>query len=954
MALVYEGESLTYAELNARANRLGHRLRSSGVGPDVLVGLFMECSPEMVIGLLATLKAGGAYVPLDPDYPAERLAMMLDDAQPAVVLTQAHLEKRFPDVLTPVLCVDREIGERARGDLANPVAGVLPHSLAYVIYTSGSTGTPKGAMNTHAGICNRLLWGQDTYGLRSDDRVLQKTPFSFDVSVWEFFWPLIAGARLVLARPGGHRDPLYLRRLIQDAGVTVVHFVPSMLQVFLDERDLEQCCRTLRHVFTSGEALPEQVARRCLSRLACRLHNLYGPTEASVEATYWECRPGDPPGPVPIGKPIANMKTYVLDPRLHPLPVGVAGELYLGGIGVARGYLNRPELTAERFLFDPFDSRPEARMYRTGDKVRWRRDGNIEFLGRMDDQIKLWGLRIEPGEIETALCRHSAIRQAVVEAREDRPDDQRLVAYLVTAGESPELDDKALRAFLARSLPEYLIPSAFVRLRSFPLNANGKLDRLALPAPRQDGSDRETGYVAPRDELEELLASVWRDVLGAARVGIHDDFFHLGGHSVLAAKATARASELLGIEIPPSRLFGNRTIEGLAREVSRLRLGENGRCVRAPASFAGRTDGPLPLSFAQQRLWFLDQLEDGLAAYNIPTANLVRGELDVESLRGAIEAIIARHEPLRTTFDAQDGWPSQHIHSPSRFELPVADLRDFAPESRASIAAERMRLEGDRPFNLARDLPIRALLLRLAGDEFILLVTIHHIATDGWSMTIFWRELAALYNARVRGEPAVLGELPVRYAEYAVWQRALLDEERLEQLVAFWRKRLDGLLDLDIPADRPRQHHSYRGATHRFALPPGLVNAARELARDAGATLNMVLQGAFQLLLARYCDHEDIAVGVPAAGRGRSDLEGLIGFFVNTLVVRVDLSGNPSFRQVLDRVRQSSLEAFDHQDLPFEQLVEHVRPREARARARWCARSFSSWISGRRSRIWRD
>ena len=590
VALVCGDLSLTYAELNSRANKLGRQLQSLRVGPDVLVALFVERSPEMVIGLLGILKAGGAYVPLDPEYPAERLALMLEDARPAIVLTQEHLAGRLPAGGTPVLCLDRVEEMVATHDDANPESDVGPRNLAYVIYTSGSTGVPKGVMNSHAGICNRLFWMQDVYGLTAEDRVLQKTPYTFDVSVWEFFWPLQAGAGLVLARPGGHREPSYLAGLVRDAAITIIHFVPSMLQVFLEEPGLERSCRTLRHVFASGETLPESVARRCLERLPGHLHNLYGPTEAAVDVTYWECRVGDPPGPIPIGRPIANMRVYVLDQQFQPLPVGIAGELYLGGVGVARGYLNRPELTAERFLSVSFDDHTEARLYRTGDLVRWRPDGNLEFLGRLDDQVKLRGFRIELGEIEAALGRHPAVHQAVVLLREDSPGDRRLVAYLVTSDGGGEPDDRELRAFLARSLPEHMVPSAFVTLPSFPLSSNGKLDRTALAAPNARRSDHEPGYVPPRNAVEEMLASIWQEVLGITRVGVHDHFFHLGGHSLLVVRATAQVSDRLGIEIPARSLFDTPTIAGMAEQISRLRLGDT---ITQPPMIR-QSDGPYP------------------------------------------------------------------------------------------------------------------------------------------------------------------------------------------------------------------------------------------------------------------------------------------------------------------------------------------------------------------------
>jgi amino acid adenylation domain-containing protein len=506
IALVFERQVLSYSKLHSRANRLARFLRARGVGPDVPVGLCADRSPEMVVALLGILKADGAYVPLDPDHPAERLNSIVGDAWPPLVLTQEHLLGRLDGLPVPTFCLDRDWSELEHLDDSDLTPFASPSDLAYIIYTSGSTGTPKGAMNTHKGICNRLLWMQDAYRLTSNDRVLQKTPFSFDVSVWEFFWPLLVGARLVLARPGGHRDSSYLAQLIRDAGITVLHFVPAMLQVFLEEPGLEPACITLRHVFASGEALPEPVARRCLERLPARLHNLYGPTEAAIDVTYRECRSDDPPGPVPIGRPIANMRTYVLDSQFQPVPVGVPGELFLAGVGVARGYLGRPDLTAERFLPDPFVDDPDAHMYRTGDLARWRTDGELDFLGRLDHQVKVRGFRIELGEVEAALTRVPAVRQAVVVVHEVCPGDTRLFAYIVADHDA--VDDDSIRTELARTLPEHMIPAAFVYLEALPLTSSGKVDRKALPTPEL-ARDTGTPYAPPRNPLEEIMAEIW-------------------------------------------------------------------------------------------------------------------------------------------------------------------------------------------------------------------------------------------------------------------------------------------------------------------------------------------------------------------------------------------------------------------------------------------------------------
>lgn len=563
-ALIFEDQALSYRELNRRANRLAHALQAWGVEPDVLVGVCMERSIEMVVALLAILKAGGAYVPLDPGYPQERLAYMLQDAQAPVLLTQSAIAARLPRTEAKVVSLDSDWGEERAGHDENPISGVQPDNLIYMIYTSGSTGKPKGALNIHRGLCNRLHWMQQAYRLTPDDRVLQKTPFSFDVSAWEFFWPLMTGASLVVARPGGQQDTAYLAELIERQRITTLHFVPSMLQAFLLEPDLERRCKTLRHVVCSGEALSFELQERFFARLPAALHNLYGPTEASIDVTYWECQPGQP---VTIGRPIANTRIYILDQAGHPVPVGVAGELYLGGVGLARGYHNRPDLTAERFVPDPFSKEPGARLYRTGDLARYRADGAVEFLGRIDQQVKIRGFRIELGEIEAALVQHPAIAEAVVTAREDTPGNRRLVAYIVATqeqqaeGTAPSIE--TLRSFLQEKLPYYMVPAAFVFLEALPLLPNGKVDRKALPAPDMTRPDLEKAFVAPRTPVEETLAGVWREVLGLDKVGVHDNFFDLGGASIQSLEIISKAGEA-GLQLSLEMLFEHQTIAELA------------------------------------------------------------------------------------------------------------------------------------------------------------------------------------------------------------------------------------------------------------------------------------------------------------------------------------------------------------------------------------------------------
>jgi len=571
IAVIFEDQQLTYAELNGRANQLAHYLQTLGVGPEVLVGISVERSLEMIVGLLGILKAGGAYLPLDPDYPTERLQFMLEDSQVSLLLTQQHLLESFPrssETATPkIICLDsdRQIIFQAKD--VNLENSVTTSNLAYVIYTSGSTGKPKGAMNTHLGISNRLLWMQEAYQLTAEDCILQKTPFSFDVSVWELFWTLLNGARLVFAKPNGHKDASYLVNLIQEQQVTTLHFVPSMLQIFLIEKGVENCS-SIKRVICSGEALSLELQERFFARLACELHNLYGPTEAAIDVTFWECQSDSNLKTVPIGRPITNIQIYIVDSHLQPVPVGVVGELHIGGVGLARGYLNRPELTAEKFIANPFDislRNQPSKLYKTGDLARYLPDGNIEYLGRIDNQVKIRGFRIELGEIEAVLTSHSEIREAIVTIREDVPGNKSLVAYLVPQNHQLTVHD--LRNFLSQKLPNYLIPNAFVFLDKFPLTPNGKINRLSLPAPDISQQNLGVEFVAPRTSTERELVTIWTEVLQLTKVGVYDNFFELGGHSLLATQLISRLKETFEIEFPFRYLFENLTISQLAEQV---------------------------------------------------------------------------------------------------------------------------------------------------------------------------------------------------------------------------------------------------------------------------------------------------------------------------------------------------------------------------------------------------
>jgi amino acid adenylation domain-containing protein len=942
VAAVFENQWLTYGQLNARANQLAHYLKQRGVGPEKLVGISSERSLEMVVGVMGILKAGGAYVPIDPTYPKERVAFLIKDTQVSVLLLQERLKVDLPDYDGDVVCLDSDWEVIAKNDEQNPVHNVTVENSAYVIFTSGSTGEPKGAMNTHRGICNRLLWMQDAFRLTEFDRVLQKTPFSFDVSVWEIFWPLLNGARLVIARPGGHQDNIYLANLISSQRITVLHFVPSMLQVFLEQASLEGC-GCLRIVICSGEALLFELQERFFARLGAELHNLYGPTEAAIDVTRWACERGSNRRTIPIGRPIANTQIYILDSNMQPVPIGVPGELHIGGYGLARGYLNRPELTAENFVACPFSSEPGARLYRTGDVARYLRDGNIEFLGRVDNQVKIRGHRIELGEIEATLIQNPAVSQTVVVAFDKPASDsdnlksktrtelsrsiknsKSLVAYIVPVAVSPSVTE--LHNFLKKKLPDYMIPSWFVFLDALPLTPNGKIDRNALPPPDGERPLLDQGFVEPRAEIEELVAQVWRDILKVEQVGVYDNFFELGGHSLLATRVVSRLRQNFDIDLPLRKLFELPSVAALAEHIA-IVLQDKSRNKTPPIVPVSR-DRLIPLSFSQQRLWFLHQVDPAMTAYNIPAIFHIEGPFNVGALEETLNATVARHEILRTNFAVVDGSPVQRILPSMKMLVSIADLSDI-PNGVSEARVRQLALEEARqPFDLAGDPLVRARLLRVNEQDHFLILNVHHAVLDGWSMGTLFQELGNLYEVFSEGQPVPLSPLPVQFADYAVWQRETIQGDVLAAQLDYWKRQLgDHLPALNVPADYARPAtQSFRGARQAMLLSEELTQALKELSRREGVTVFMTLLAAFNILLSRHSGQDDVIIGSTIAGRNRPEIEGLIGFFINALVLRIDLSGEPSFLELLKRVREVCLGAYTHQDLPFEKIVEAINP----------------------------
>ena len=921
VSVVDEGEVWSYRGLDEASSRLAWRLLARGVGTETPVGVALDRSAALIVALLGILKAGGVYVPLDPAYPDERLAFMLADTAAPVTLVQGPSRERFERLAGPARLLELDGGEHPP-DTSRPPVRVLPEELAYVLYTSGSTGRPKGVAVPHRAIV-RLVRETNYVQLGPGDRVAHLSNTSFDAATFEVWGALLNGATVVIVpRQAALAREELAARLRRD-GVSAMFLTAALFdQMALEE---PRSFATVRHMLFGGEAAdPAAVARVLAEGPPERLLNGYGPTESTTFATWHRVREVAPgAATVPIGLPLANTTAYVLDAGHELVPPGRAGELCLGGDGLARGYLNRPELTAERFIPDPLGGDPGARLYRTGDLVRQRGDGAIEFVGRLDQQVKIRGFRIEPGEIEAAIGSHPAVHQCVVLARRDRPGDARLVAYVVpAAGESPNA--AALRDFVKSALPDYMLPSAFVFLAVLPLTPNGKLDRGALPAPEEAGPGRD-GWVAPSGPVEGILAGIWAEVLGRERVGARDDFFELGGHSLLATQVVSRVRGVFQVELPLHRLFDEPTVEGLARAVGE-ELRRQGAAPAAPPIEPSPREGDPPLSFAQQRLWFLDQLEPGNPAYNVPWALRLQGELDLDLLRRCFHEVARRHETLRTTFASRDGVPVQVIGADAWPEPALVDLTGLAEPEREKRARWLAREEAARPFDLRRGPLLRLVLVRLEEQRHLLLLTLHHIVSDGWSLGILVREVAALYGAFSRGAASPLPELPAQYADFAVWQREWLRGEVLEAQLAYWRARLQAApRRLELPADRPRTAAPVRrGAARPFALSEPLSLELAALSRSEGATPFMTLLAAFGVLLGRVAGQEDVLIGTPVANRNRREIEDLIGFFVNTLVLRVELAGTPSFRELLASVRQTALDAYAHQDLPFERLVEEV------------------------------
>ncbi|NWA46118.1 non-ribosomal peptide synthetase [Pseudomonas reactans] len=907
-ALVWDGGSLTFAQLHTQANRLAHYLRDKGVGPDVCVAIAAERSPQLLVGLLAIIKAGGAYVPLDPDYPAERLAYMLKDSGVHLLLTQTALLEQVPSA-EGVCVIAMDSLHLDSWPTQPPGLHLHGDNLAYVIYTSGSTGQPKGVGNTHAALAERLQWMLATYQLNDTDVLMQKAPISFDVSVWECFWPLITGCRLVLAGPGEHRDPHRIAQMVQEHGVTTLHFVPPLLQLFIDEPLVAECT-SLRRLFSGGEALPAELRNRVLAQLpAVQLHNRYGPTETAINVTHWHCRAEDGERS-PIGRPLGNVICRVLDEQLNPVPLGVPGELCIGGIGLARGYLGRAGLTAERFVAD----QQGARLYRTGDRARWSADGVIEYLGRLDQQVKLRGFRVEPEEIEARMLALEGIAQAVVRVR-----DGQLIGYFTAQG---ELDEEAVKTALAAELPEYMVPALLMRLDAMPLSPSGKLDRRALPEPVWQVRE----HVEPETPLQQQIAAIWREVLGLPDIGLRDDFFALGGHSLLATQIISRTRHACDVELPLRTLFEASELGAFAEQVGLIQA--SGQRNQQTAIAKVDRSQPVPLSYSQQRMWFLWQMEPDSPAYNVGGMARLRGVLDVGRFEAALQALIMRHETLRTTFPSVDGVAYQKVSPQTGLRMDWQDFSALSETERQPRLQQLADHEAHTPFNLETGPLLRACLVKAGEQEHYLVLTLHHIVTEGWAMDIFARELSALYEAFIDERDSPLAPLPVQYLDYSVWQRQWLESGERQRQLDYWTAQLGNEHPLlELPGDRPRPPvQSHQGELYRFDLSDDLAARVRAFNAERGLTLFMTMTATLAVLLYRYSGQTDLRIGAPVANRIRPESEGLIGAFLNTQVLRCQLNGQMNVAELFEQVRHTVIEGQSHQDLPFDHLVEALQP----------------------------
>jgi amino acid adenylation domain-containing protein len=922
IAVSYEDRGLSYADLNRRSNRLARLLSRMGVGPDVIAGVCVGRGVEMLVAVLGILKAGGAYLPLDESYPAERLRYILGDARAALLLTDKSLCGRLADLGVKLVCIE-DGSEPPTEELdGNLNIELSDENLAYVIYTSGSTGMPKGVMVEHRSVVNLAMALNELIYAQYGDaklRVSLNGPLVFDTSVKQLV-QLCHGHTLNILPQAVRADGRAFVSYIEESGLDGLDCTPSQLGILIPAGVLNG---GLKHLLIAGEPIDASTWRLLAEDGRRRFYNLYGPTECTVDATVGCVN--ETPGRPNIGRPIPNANAHILDAELQPLPVGVTGVLWVGGAGVARGYLQRPDLTADKFMPDPFSGEPGMRMYKTGDLARYLPDGNIEYIGRVDDQVKLRGFRIEVGEVEALINGHPGVKQCAVTLREDRPGDRRLVAYAIPSDDNAlSIDD--LKIYLKRHLADYMVPSAFVILGSLPLTVNGKIDRGALPKPESPADERREDYLLPSPQYD-LLSDIFTRVLGVEAPGINDNFFELGGHSLLATQLLMEVEKVFRVSLPLRTFFDNPTLAGIGEAIDAATYSQPG--FYAPPLEPTAREQYLPLSYAQKWIWYLlEHQRAGSEVYNIPFALRLGGSFNYEAMEQSLCEVMRRHETLRTLFKVINGERMQTILPPAPFALSIVDLSALPRVEREATAMALANEEAGRAFDLTRDFPLRARVLRLAEDDQIFLLTIHHVASDGWSDRVLAQELTALYKAFSNGKASPLPDLRVQYVDYALWQRRWLQGEALDALRSYWNEQLSGApLTLELRTDRPRPSiQTFCGTALAIKLPLDLTDRLREICRREQTTMFMTLLAAFGILLRRHSNQDRILIGTPVAARNRPEIEGVIGFFANNLIIHADLSSDPTLREAIARVREASLAAFAHQDMPFVLLVEEFQP----------------------------
>jgi amino acid adenylation domain-containing protein/non-ribosomal peptide synthase protein (TIGR01720 family) len=928
IAVVFNDQKFTYQELNHRANKIAHYLQSLGVDPEGLVGICVERSVEMVVGSLGILKAGGAYVPLDPTYPEERLSFMLADSQVQVLLTQEKFVAGFTESGVKTVCLDTD-WEFINHHQENPTSKVTAENLAYVIYTSGSTGTPKGVAVPHRAV-NRLVCNTNYVQLDKSDAyggklcIAQASNASFDAATFEIWGALLHGARLVIIPQNVVLSPQHFAAYIREQGISVLFLTTALFNQLASI--VPQAFKDVRYLLFGGEAVdPKSVKAVLRNGAPQRLLHVYGPTESTTFSCWYLVEDvAEGATNLPIGRPISNTQIYILDSKLQPVPIGTSGELYIGGDGLARGYLNRPELTQEKFIPNPFEDAGSKKLYKTGDLARFLSDGNIIFIGRVDNQVKIRGFRIELGEIEALLSQHPDVRQAVVIAREDIPGDKRLVAYIVL-NQKPEGNVTTLKRFLEEKLPNYMVPAVFVILDSLPLTPNGKVDRRNLPASDRSRPNLEETFVAPRNPIEEKLALIWAELLGLEQIGANDNFFHLGGHSLIATQMLSRVREVFQVELSFHQIFENPTIGSVAQLIQQ---GQGEQQWQRPAIERIPHEGLLPVSFAQERVYFIQQLAPESSAYQFQATLRFHARLNIAVLQQCLNEIVLRHEIFRTTYPAVNGRLFQVIHPHQPISFTVIDLQSFPEAERETEAQRLVEAEVQKPLDLNQLPLVRWVLLKLSDQEHLLLHIEHHMVHDGWSFNVFLGELVELYQAFSLGNPSPLTEPLLQFADFAYWQRQWVKSQEAQAQLAYWQQKLSGSSPLlELPLDRPRPaEQTYNGNQIRVELPIGLCESLRVLSRQEGVTLFMTMLATFLVMLHRYTGQDDLCVGTAVANRRMHEIEKLIGMIVNNLVLRTDLSGNPTFRELLGRVRSCTMEAYANEDLPFDKVVEVLKP----------------------------